>query len=72
MEDEIYGIVGISWPLWGYAIICIFINIHGLNIYFWISFIPAILVMLVGTKLQHVVSLLALEIVEPKGPSVGS
>lgn len=30
------------------------------------------LVMLVGTKLQHVVSLLALEILEPKGPSVGS
>lgn len=27
--------------------------------------------LLVGTKLQHVVSLLALEIVEPRGPSVG-
>ncbi|KAI3805143.1 hypothetical protein L1987_27242 [Smallanthus sonchifolius] len=71
MEDEFYEIVGISWPLWAYAIICIFVNIHGLNIYFWISFVPAILVLLVGTKLQHVVSLLALEIVEPRGPSVG-
>lgn len=30
------------------------------------------LVMLVGTKLQHVVSLLALEIAEPRGPSVGT
>ncbi|GER45934.1 MLO-like protein [Striga asiatica] len=58
-----------NWPLWGYAILCIFINIHGLNIYFWLSFIPVILVMLVGTKLQHVVSLLALEIAEPRGPS---
>ncbi|XP_059651130.1 MLO-like protein 4 [Cornus florida] len=72
MEDEFYGIVGISWPLWGYAILCIFININGLNIYFWLSFIPAILVMLVGTKLQHVVSLLALEIVEPKETSIGT
>ncbi|XP_076958140.1 MLO-like protein 4 isoform X2 [Bidens hawaiensis] len=71
MEDEFYEIVGISWPLWAYAIICIFVNIHGLNIYFWISFVPAILVLLVGTKLQHVVSLLALEMVEPRGPSVG-
>ncbi|XP_065869894.1 MLO-like protein 4 isoform X2 [Euphorbia lathyris] len=42
MEDEFHGILGISWPLWGYAILCIFINIHGLNIYFWLSFIPAI------------------------------
>ncbi|KAK6915957.1 Mlo-related protein [Dillenia turbinata] len=72
MEDEFHGIVGISWPLWGYAILCIFINIHGLNIYFWLSFIPAILVMLVGTKLQHVVSSLALEIVEPTGPVIGN
>ncbi|EEF31703.1 MLO-like protein 4 [Ricinus communis] len=72
MEDEFHGILGISWLLWVYAIICIFINIHGLNIYFWLSFIPAILVMLVGTKLQHVVSTLALEIVEQTGPSVGT
>ncbi|CAL8108585.1 unnamed protein product [Prunus armeniaca] len=69
MEDEFQGILGISWPLWGYAIVCIFVNIHGLNIYFWLSFIPAILVMLVGTKLQHVVSSLALEIVEQTGPA---
>ncbi|KAJ0035058.1 hypothetical protein Pint_26520 [Pistacia integerrima] len=72
MEDEFHGILGISWPLWGYAIVCIFINIHGLNIYFWLSFIPAILVMLVGTKLQHVVSSLALEIKEQTGPPVGT
>lgn len=75
----------------------------GLNIYFWLSFIPAIvstyrlkpeicsrkkrwkwdnvlriyfkcskLVMLVGTKLQHVVSSLALEIEEQTGPPTGA
>ncbi|CAL5379801.1 unnamed protein product [Camellia sinensis] len=62
MEDEFYGIVGISWPLWGYAILCFFINIHGSNIYFWLSFIPAI----------HVVSLLALETLEPRGQPIGT
>ncbi|KAH1099016.1 hypothetical protein J1N35_015937 [Gossypium stocksii] len=72
MEDEFHGMLGISWALWGYAIICIFVNIHGLNIYFWLSFIPAILVMLVGTKLQHVVSSLALEIKEQTGPPTGA
>ncbi|WJX21884.1 MLO-like protein 4 [Trifolium repens] len=69
MEDEFHGILGISWPLWIYTIVCIFVNIHGLNIYFWLSFIPAILVMLIGTKLQHVVATLALEIWEQQGPS---
>nr|CAD1824544.1 unnamed protein product [Ananas comosus var. bracteatus] len=72
MEDDYHGSVGISWPLWVYAIICIFVNIHGLNIYFWLSFVPAILVMLVGTELQHVVVQLALEVVEATGPCVGT
>ncbi|TXG53766.1 hypothetical protein EZV62_019022 [Acer yangbiense] len=72
MEDEFQGILGISWPLWGYAIVCIFINIHGLNVYFWLSFIPAILVILVGTKLEHVVSSMALEIMEQTGPAIGT
>eukprot|EP00268_Persea_americana_P032113 TRINITY_DN3148_c0_g2_i2.p1 TRINITY_DN3148_c0_g2~~TRINITY_DN3148_c0_g2_i2.p1 ORF type:complete len:383 (+),score=59.10 TRINITY_DN3148_c0_g2_i2:420-1568(+) len=72
MEDEFHGIVGISWPLWIYAILCIIFNVHGLNVYFWLSFIPAFLVMLVGTKLQHVVAQLALEIVETTGPAVGN
>uniref|UniRef100_A0A1D1XTS1 MLO-like protein n=2 Tax=Anthurium amnicola TaxID=1678845 RepID=A0A1D1XTS1_9ARAE len=72
MEDEFHESVGISWPLWGYAVLCVFINIHGFNVYFWLSFIPAILLMVVGTKLQHVVAQLALEVVEPTGPLVGS
>ncbi|KAG1369915.1 putative MLO-like protein 4 [Cocos nucifera] len=72
MEDEFHRSVGISWPLWVYAILCIFVNIHGINIYFWLSFVPAMVVMLVGTKLQHVVAQLALEVVEATGPFVGT
>ncbi|KAF3574559.1 hypothetical protein F2Q69_00063553 [Brassica cretica] len=51
-----------SWRKWeAQAIVMAEADIHGLNMYFWLSFIPAILVMLVGTKLEHVVSKLALE-----------
>ncbi|GKA30290.1 MLO-like protein 4 [Tanacetum coccineum] len=60
-----------SWRKWEYqASVLAAENLQGLNIYFWISFVPAILALLVGTKLQHVVSLLALEIVAPRGPTV--
>ncbi|KAL4183319.1 hypothetical protein AMTRI_Chr11g97590 [Amborella trichopoda] len=44
----------------------------SLNIYLWLSFIPAILILVVGTKLQHVVACLALEIVETTGPLTGN
>ncbi|KAF8405062.1 hypothetical protein HHK36_009959 [Tetracentron sinense] len=64
MEEEFRDIVGISVPLWIYAILCIFLNFHGTNAYFWLSFLPAILILLVGTKLHHIVVKLALEIMD--------
>uniref|UniRef100_A0A0D9XPQ1 MLO-like protein n=1 Tax=Leersia perrieri TaxID=77586 RepID=A0A0D9XPQ1_9ORYZ len=48
------------------------VSASGLNIYFWISFVPAILVLLVGTELQHVIAQLALEVVEATAPYVGT
>ncbi|KAL4187182.1 hypothetical protein AMTRI_Chr09g17620 [Amborella trichopoda] len=68
MEDEFRDTVGISWPLWFYAILCVFANIHGTNIFFWLSFIPAILILLVGTKMHHVVAQLAIEIITTDSP----
>ncbi|KAH7519913.1 hypothetical protein FEM48_Zijuj08G0087900 [Ziziphus jujuba var. spinosa] len=64
MEDEFRHIVGISVPLWIYAIFCIFLDFHGSNIYFWLSFLPAILILLIGTKLHRVVVKLAVEITD--------
>ncbi|KAL5557541.1 hypothetical protein UlMin_039777 [Ulmus minor] len=64
MEDEFCDIVGVSIPLWIYAICCIFLDFHGSNIYFWLSFLPAILILLIGTKLYRVVVKLAVEIMD--------
>ncbi|GAB4848457.1 hypothetical protein Ancab_003161 [Ancistrocladus abbreviatus] len=64
MDEEFCVIVGISIPLWIYAILCIFLDFHGSPIYFWISFLPAILILLIGTKLHHIVVKLALEITD--------
>ncbi|XP_010246841.1 PREDICTED: MLO-like protein 4 [Nelumbo nucifera] len=64
MEDEFCDILGISLPLWIYAILCIFIDFHGTNAYFWLSFAPAILILLIGTKLHRIVVKLAVEIMD--------
>ncbi|KAJ1274812.1 hypothetical protein BS78_05G089200 [Paspalum vaginatum] len=72
MEDDYNGAIGISWPLWAYAIVCMLVNVHGINIYFWLSFLPVILALLVGTELQHVVAQLALEVAEATAPYVGT
>ncbi|KAG8374743.1 hypothetical protein BUALT_Bualt10G0027600 [Buddleja alternifolia] len=62
MEEEFRNIVGISVPLWIFAISCTILGFHGTNIYFWISFLPAILILVVGTKLHRIVVKLAVEI----------
>ncbi|XP_030468463.1 MLO-like protein 4 [Syzygium oleosum] len=62
MDEEFSDIVGISVPFWIYAICCILLNFHGTNVYFWFSFLPAVLILLVGTKLHRVVAKLAVEI----------
>ncbi|KAG2696454.1 hypothetical protein I3760_07G060000 [Carya illinoinensis] len=64
MEDEFRDIVGMNVPLWIYAICCLFLDFHGSNIYFWLSFLPAILILLMGTKLHRVVVKLAVEIMD--------
>ncbi|XP_050227096.1 MLO-like protein 4 isoform X3 [Mercurialis annua] len=65
MEEEFRDVVGISLPLWVYAICCIFLDFHETYIYFWLSFLPAILILLIGTKLHRVVVKLAVEITDP-------
>nr|KAJ0218564.1 hypothetical protein LSAT_V11C300129680 [Lactuca sativa] len=42
MEEEFRDIVGISIPLWIFAISCVLLGFHGTYIYFWLSFLPAI------------------------------
>ncbi|VVA98488.1 unnamed protein product [Arabis nemorensis] len=61
MEEEFQRIVGVSGPLWGFVVAFMLFNIKGSNLYFWIAIIPITLVLVVGTKLQHVIATLALE-----------
>lgn len=61
MEEEFQRIVGVSAPLWGFVVAFMLFNIKGSNLYFWIAIIPVTLVLLVGTKLQHIIATLALE-----------
>ncbi|KAJ4965997.1 hypothetical protein NE237_017846 [Protea cynaroides] len=71
MDDEFRDIVGISVPLWVYAILCIFLDFHGSVSYFWLSFVPAFFILLVGTKMHRIVIKLAVEIMDA-APSFGS
>lgn len=62
LEDDFKKVVGISLPLWAFAVIFILLNVHGWQTYFWLSFSPLIIILLVGTKLQVIITKMALDI----------
>lgn len=62
LDDDFKTVVGISLPLWLSAVIFLVLNVHGWQSYFWLSFSPLIIILLVGTKLQVIITKMALEI----------
>ncbi|XP_028763084.1 MLO-like protein 15 [Neltuma alba] len=58
LEVDFIYVFGISWYLWIFVVIFFLINVNGWYTYFWIAFIPLILLLAVGTKLEHVLMLL--------------
>ncbi|XWS64947.1 hypothetical protein CRYUN_Cryun05aG0048100 [Craigia yunnanensis] len=67
LEDDFKHVVGIRqviWYLWVFVIIFLLLNVNGWHTYFWIAFIPFVLLLAVGTKLEHVITQLAHEVAE--------
>ncbi|XP_009603524.1 MLO-like protein 13 [Nicotiana tabacum] len=64
LEHDFKKIVGISWYLWLFVVLFLLMNIAGWHTYFWLSFLPLVLLLLVGTKLEHIITELAQEVAE--------
>ncbi|GAA0140630.1 hypothetical protein LIER_01939 [Lithospermum erythrorhizon] len=64
LEDDFKKVVGISWYLWVFVVLFLLLNINGWHTYFWIAFFPFVLLLAVGTKLEHIISQLANEVAE--------
>lgn len=64
LEADFKKVVGISWYLWIFVVIFLLLNVDGWHTYFWIAFVPFILLLAVGAKLEHVITQLAHEVAE--------
>ncbi|XP_072963333.1 MLO protein homolog 1-like isoform X3 [Typha angustifolia] len=62
LEDDFKVVVGISLPLWFMAILILLLDVYGLGTLIWISFVPLIVLLLVGMKLEIVIMEMAREI----------
>ncbi|ERN17137.1 MLO-like protein 9 [Amborella trichopoda] len=64
LEDDFKEVVGISPVLWASAVIFLLLNVNGWYALFWVTLIPLVIILAVGTKLQAIITNMALEIQE--------
>nr|CAB3495384.1 unnamed protein product [Digitaria exilis] len=64
LEDDFKTVVGISPPLWASALAVMLFNVHGWHNLFWFSTIPLVVILAVGTKLQAIIAMMAVEITD--------
>ncbi|KAK3185050.1 hypothetical protein Dsin_032336 [Dipteronia sinensis] len=62
VEADFKKVVGISWYLWLFLVIFLLLNLEGWHTYFWLAFLPLILLLLVGAKLEHIIYRLAQDV----------
>ncbi|KAI3426705.1 MLO-like protein, partial [Psidium guajava] len=64
LEDDFKVVVGISPIIWFSAVLFLLTNTHGWRSYIWLPFITLFIVLLVGTKLQVIITKMGLRIQE--------
>ncbi|CAH2078093.1 unnamed protein product [Thlaspi arvense] len=69
LEIDFKKVVSISWYLWLFVVVFLLLNVGGWNTYFWLSFLPLILLLMVGAKLENIISSLALDVCEKRNRS---
>ncbi|TYH67917.1 hypothetical protein ES332_D06G222400v1 [Gossypium tomentosum] len=72
LEDDFKVVVGISPIIWFIAVFFLLAYTHGWRSYLWLPFIPLIIILMVGTKLQVIITKMGLRIQERGGVVKGT
>ncbi|XP_020155189.1 MLO-like protein 1 [Aegilops tauschii subsp. strangulata] len=62
LEKDYKRVVGIKWYYWIFVMFFLLINVTGWHSYFWISLVPLTLLLVIGTKLEHIITRMAYEV----------
>ncbi|CBI16288.3 hypothetical protein VitviT2T_007988 [Vitis vinifera] len=62
LEDDFKVVVGISPVMWFIVVIFILLDVHGWHAYLSLSFLPLLIVLVLGTKLEVIVARMALKL----------
>ncbi|KAL2341836.1 hypothetical protein Fmac_009776 [Flemingia macrophylla] len=60
-EKDFEVVVGTSWWIWIFSVLYVFFNANVFHSHFWLPFSPLMVLLLVGTKLQGIVTHMCLD-----------
>ncbi|XP_038684973.1 MLO-like protein 12 [Tripterygium wilfordii] len=60
-DNDFKKVVEIRFWIWIFCVIFIFFSAHGFYNYFWLPFIPLVIVLVVGTKLEVIITKMCVE-----------
>ncbi|KAM0874857.1 hypothetical protein ACQ4PT_037143 [Festuca glaucescens] len=64
LEVDFKKVVGVSWYLWAMLMIFLLLNVQGWYVYIWISTAPFLMLLVVGSKMEHIITELAYEVAQ--------
>uniref|UniRef100_A0ACD5YWJ9 Uncharacterized protein n=1 Tax=Avena sativa TaxID=4498 RepID=A0ACD5YWJ9_AVESA len=64
LEVDFKKVVGVSWYLWAMLMIFLLLNVQGWYVYIWISLAPFVMLLVVGSKMEHIITELAYEVAQ--------
>ncbi|XP_062082031.1 MLO-like protein 3 [Humulus lupulus] len=72
LEDDFKVVVGISPSMWLLVVVFMLVDVHGWHVYLWVSFVPLVIVLVLGTKLGVIVARMAHTLDEKDNVIMGS
>ncbi|KOM38981.1 hypothetical protein LR48_Vigan03g236300 [Vigna angularis] len=72
LEEDFRIIVSISPVMWFTVVIFLLVDVHGWHVYLWLSYIPLLLVLVVGAKLEVIVDEMALQMKDVNSVTKGT
>lgn len=72
LEEDFKTLVGISPAMWFVVAVFMLVDVYGWHVYLWLSYVPLLVVLVLGTKLEYIVAKMALQIKEQNNVIIGT
>ncbi|GAA0140545.1 hypothetical protein LIER_01866 [Lithospermum erythrorhizon] len=72
LENDFGVVVGISLWIWMFSMLFIFFNAYVFHNYFYLPFMPLVMLLVVGTKLQSIITIMCLDSYEKSHVVIGT